>query len=68
MAIAGGEQPLGPVRRAPRGTAPAVVMGDVDLVRAVGLAGIPVAFFGPSDAPARYSRHPTSSARRSRSC
>ena len=44
-------------RRAPRSVPPAVVMGDVDLVRALGLAGIPVAFFGPPNAPARYSRH-----------
>jgi D-aspartate ligase len=35
----------------------ALVMGDVDLVRALGLARIPVAFFGPPDASARFSRH-----------
>jgi D-aspartate ligase len=35
----------------------ALVMGDVDLVRALGLAGIPVAFFGRPDASARFSRH-----------
>jgi predicted ATP-grasp superfamily ATP-dependent carboligase len=35
----------------------ALVMGDVDLVRALGLAGIPCAFFGEHDDPARYSRH-----------
>jgi D-aspartate ligase len=35
----------------------ALVMGDVDLVRALGLAGIPCAFFGDRDAAARYSRH-----------
>jgi D-aspartate ligase len=35
----------------------ALVMGDVDLVRALGLAGIPVAFFGLPDASARFSRH-----------
>jgi D-aspartate ligase len=35
----------------------ALVMGDVDLVRALGLAGIPVAFFGTPDASARFSRH-----------
>jgi predicted ATP-grasp superfamily ATP-dependent carboligase len=34
-----------------------LVMGDVDLVRALGLAGIPVAFFGFPDASARFSRH-----------
>jgi D-aspartate ligase len=38
-------------------TPTAVVMGDVDLVRALGLAGIASAFSGPSDAPARFSRH-----------
>jgi D-aspartate ligase len=35
----------------------ALVMGDVDVVRALGLAGIPVAFFGPDDEAARLSRH-----------
>jgi D-aspartate ligase len=40
-----GESPLG------------LVMGDIDLVRALGLARIPVAFFGPPDASARFSRH-----------
>jgi D-aspartate ligase len=35
----------------------ALVMGDVDLVRALGLADIPVAFFGAPDASARFSRH-----------
>jgi D-aspartate ligase len=35
----------------------ALVMGDVDLVRALGLARIPVAFFGVPDASARFSRH-----------
>jgi predicted ATP-grasp superfamily ATP-dependent carboligase len=35
----------------------ALVMGDIDLVRALGLAGIPVAFFGLPDASARFSRH-----------
>jgi predicted ATP-grasp superfamily ATP-dependent carboligase len=44
-AAAGSEPPL------------ALVMGDVDLVRALGLARIPVAFFGPPDASARFSRH-----------
>jgi D-aspartate ligase len=50
----------GPVaaRRSDPGEPPlALVMGDVDLVRALGLAGIPVAFFGPPDASARFSRH-----------
>jgi predicted ATP-grasp superfamily ATP-dependent carboligase len=32
-------------------------MGDVDLVRALGLAGVSVAFFGFPDASARFSRH-----------
>jgi D-aspartate ligase len=32
-------------------------MGDVDLVRALGLAGISSAFFGFPDASARFSRH-----------
>ena len=35
----------------------ALVMGDVDLVRALGLAGIRCAFFGLPDASARFSRH-----------
>jgi D-aspartate ligase len=35
----------------------AVVMGDVDMVRALGLAGIDSAFFGIPDATARFSRH-----------
>jgi D-aspartate ligase len=35
----------------------ALVMGDVDLVRALGLAGIRCAFFGEHDDAARYSRH-----------
>jgi hypothetical protein len=38
-------------------SAMAVVMGDVDLVRALGLAGIGSAFFGIPDATARFSRH-----------
>jgi D-aspartate ligase len=32
-------------------------MGDVDMVRALGLAGIPSAYFGPPESPARFSRH-----------
>jgi D-aspartate ligase len=35
----------------------ALVMGDIDLVRALGLAGITSAFVGENDAPARFSRH-----------
>jgi D-aspartate ligase len=38
-------------------TATAVVMGDVDMVRALGLAGISSAYFGPPDYSARFSRH-----------
>jgi D-aspartate ligase len=40
-------------------SAPALglVMGDVDVVRALGIAGIPVAFFGYPGDPARFSRH-----------
>jgi D-aspartate ligase len=38
-------------------SAMAVVMGDVDLVRALWLAGIGSAFFGIPDATARFSRH-----------
>jgi D-aspartate ligase len=39
------------------GAALAVVMGDIDLVRALGLGGIRSAFVGSQDAPARFSRH-----------
>jgi D-aspartate ligase len=35
----------------------ALVMGDVDMVRALGVAGIPTAFFGFADDSARFSRH-----------
>jgi D-aspartate ligase len=38
-------------------TPAALVMGDIDLVRPLGLADIPVAFFGLPDASARFSRH-----------
>jgi D-aspartate ligase len=38
----------------------AVVMGDIDLVRALGLAGISSAYVGPPEASARFSRHVTS--------
>jgi len=34
-----------------------VVMGDVDMVRALGLAGLSSAFFGPPEYSARFSRH-----------
>ena len=68
----GGElEPVAPVQRFTRAVARprsmprrhaarrplALVMGDVDLVRALGLAGIGSAFFGFADAPARFSRH-----------
>ena len=58
MAIGAGTQRV--VARAPArrpGWPLGLVMGDVDLVRALGLAGIPVAFFGFPDASARFSRH-----------
>ena len=32
-------------------------MGDVDMVRALGIAGIDCAFLGTPAAPARYSRY-----------
>ena len=35
----------------------ALVMGDVDMVRALGIAGIQSAFFGFADDSARFSRH-----------
>jgi predicted ATP-grasp superfamily ATP-dependent carboligase len=35
----------------------AVVMGDVDMVRALGLVGIRSSYFGPPDDSARFSRH-----------
>ena len=34
----------------------ACVMGDMDLVRPLGLAGIPCAAVAPAGAPPRYSR------------
>ena len=34
-----------------------VVMGDVDMVQALALAGMPSAYFGPPDYSARFSRH-----------
>lgn len=39
------------------GARPACVLGDVDLVRALGLAGIPSVVVAPPGAPARFSRH-----------
>ena len=38
-------------------TALALVMGDVDLVRALGIEGISTAFLGSARDPARFSRH-----------
>jgi D-aspartate ligase len=35
----------------------ALVMGDVDVVRALGIARIPIAFLGFPDSSARFSRH-----------
>jgi D-aspartate ligase len=49
--------PAGASRRDGAGEPLGLVMGEVDLVRALGLARIPVAFFGLPDAPARFSRH-----------
>ena len=36
---------------------PAVVLGDIDLVRAIGLARIPSVVLAPPGSPVRYSRH-----------
>ncbi|MFN2570962.1 MAG: GNAT family N-acetyltransferase [Gemmatimonadales bacterium] len=36
---------------------PACVLGDIDLVRALGIARIPSAVLAPPGAPVRYSRH-----------
>lgn len=36
---------------------PAVVLGDIDLVRALGLARVPSTVLAPPGAPVRYSRH-----------
>ena len=44
-------------RRAHPARPPAVVLGDVDLVRALGLARIPSTVLCPPGAPVRYSRH-----------
>jgi D-aspartate ligase len=57
MATAGRTRPVARRGRSRPSPGPALVMGDVDLVRALGLAGIPVAFFGVPDASARFSRH-----------
>jgi D-aspartate ligase len=42
---------------APRRDPLALVMGDVDVVRALGVAGISCGFFGYADDAARFSRH-----------
>jgi predicted ATP-grasp superfamily ATP-dependent carboligase len=42
---------------APNRAALALVMGDVDMVRALGVAGISTALFGFEDEAGRYSRH-----------
>ena len=42
---------------APSAAPLALVMGDVDMVRALGIAGIQSAFFGFADDSARFSRH-----------
>lgn len=43
--------------RAHQPPVPACVLGDVDLVRTLGLAGIRTAVLAPPGSPARYSRH-----------
>jgi D-aspartate ligase len=57
MAIAGRTQPVAPLESSLRSAPLALVMGDVDLVRPLGLAGVRVAFFGLPDSAARFSRH-----------
>ena len=49
--IARAGRPAHPVRP------PATVLGDIDLVRALGLARIPSTVLAPPGAPVRYSRH-----------
>jgi predicted ATP-grasp superfamily ATP-dependent carboligase/CelD/BcsL family acetyltransferase involved in cellulose biosynthesis len=49
--IGRGGRPAHPVRP------PAVVLGDIDLVRALGYARIPSTVLAPPGAPVRYSRH-----------
>jgi len=49
--LARGGRPQHPVRP------PAVVLGDIDLIRALGSARIPSTVLAPPGAPARYSRH-----------
>jgi D-aspartate ligase len=51
QALAGAERPR------PDGPPVALVMGDIDIVRPLARAAIPVAFFGFPDASARFSRH-----------
>jgi D-aspartate ligase len=45
------------VTRRGRDLEPALVMGDVDLLRSLALARIPCAVFGPPGDPLRWSRH-----------
>jgi D-aspartate ligase len=44
-------------RRAHPVRPPATVLGDIDLVRALGLARVPATVLAPPGAPVRYSRH-----------
>jgi D-aspartate ligase len=58
MAAGAGAQPIADgEQRRPDGLPLGLVMGDIDVVRALGRAGIPAAFFGFPDASARFSRH-----------
>ncbi|MGH7530646.1 MAG: GNAT family N-acetyltransferase [Gemmatimonadales bacterium] len=50
-----GRSALAHLRRTAR--ADALVLGDIDLVRALGLAGVRSAVLAPPHSPARYSRH-----------
>src|SRR5262249_48057155 len=50
-------RPQRPLMPEPLDVPLALVMGDVDMVRALGLAGIPSVYFGPEDDSARLSRH-----------
>ena len=57
MAAGAGAQPIADgEQRRPDGLPLGLVMGDIDVVRALGRAGIPVAFFGFPDASAQFSR------------
>jgi predicted ATP-grasp superfamily ATP-dependent carboligase/CelD/BcsL family acetyltransferase involved in cellulose biosynthesis len=52
-------EPVGGARG--RGALPACVMGDIDLIRALGLAGVPTVAVAPPGDPARFSRFTRSS-------